>query len=91
MLGHSQTKERATGNPNLSLHHRATSRLYPRIILYDNLKSAVLERRRDAIRFHPTLLELAAHYHFAPRPVAVARGNEKGRVERAIKRGAGVR
>ena len=29
MLGHSQTKERATGNPNLSLHHRATSRLYP--------------------------------------------------------------
>ena len=28
MLGHSQTKERATGNPNLSLHHRATSRLY---------------------------------------------------------------
>ena len=28
MLGHSQTKERATGNPNLSLNHRATSRLY---------------------------------------------------------------
>lgn len=28
MLGHSQTKGRATGNPNLSLHHRATSRLY---------------------------------------------------------------
>ena len=29
MLGHSQTKGRAIGNPNLSLHHRATSRLYP--------------------------------------------------------------
>jgi transposase len=57
----------------------------PRILLYDNLKSAVLERRGDAIRFHPTLLELAAHYRFAPRPVAVARGNEKGRVERAIR------
>jgi transposase len=57
----------------------------PRILLYDNLKSAVLERRRDAIRFHPKLLELAAHYHFLPRPVAVARGNEKGRVERAIR------
>jgi transposase len=55
-----------------------------RIILYDNLKSAVLERRGDAIRFHPTLLEFAAHYRFEPRPVAVARGNEKGRVERAI-------
>jgi len=57
----------------------------PRVVLYDNLKSAVLERCGDAIRFHPTLLELAAHYRFEPRPVAVARGNEKGRVERAIR------
>lgn len=57
----------------------------PRVLLYDNLKSAVLERSGDAIRFHPTLLELAAHYRFEPRPVAVARGNEKGRVERAIR------
>jgi len=56
-----------------------------RVILYDNLKSAVLERRGDAIRFHPTLLELSAHYRFEPRPVAPARGNEKGRVERAIR------
>jgi len=56
-----------------------------RVLLYDNLKSAVLERRGDAIRFHPTLLELSAHYRFEPRPVAVARGNEKGRVERAIR------
>jgi len=57
----------------------------PRVLLYDNLKSAVLERQAEAIRFHPTLLELAAHYRFEPRPVAVARGNEKGRVERAIR------
>ena len=57
----------------------------PRVVLYDNLKSAVLERAGDAIRFNPTLLELAAHYRFEPRPVAVARGNEKGRVERAIR------
>jgi transposase len=56
----------------------------PRVLLYDNLKSAVLERVGAAVRFHPTLLELAAHYRFEPRPVAVARGNEKGRVERAI-------
>jgi len=56
----------------------------PRTILYDNLKSAVLERRGEAIRFHPRLLELCGHYHFAPRPVAPARGNEKGRVERQI-------
>jgi len=57
----------------------------PRILLYDNLKSAVLERQGQAIRFNPTLLEFAAHYRFNPRPVAVARGNEKGRVERAIR------
>ncbi len=57
----------------------------PRIALYDNLKSAVLERCGNAIRFHPTLLALAGHYRFEPRPVAVARGNEKGRVERAIR------
>jgi transposase len=57
----------------------------PRTILYDNLKSAVLEREGDAIRFHPTLLELAGHYRFLPKPVAPARGNEKGRVERAIR------
>lgn len=57
----------------------------PRVLLYDNLKSAVLERQGDAIRFHPTLLALAGHYCFEPRPVAPARGNEKGRVERAIR------
>jgi transposase len=56
----------------------------PRIILYDNLKSVVLERVGDHIRFHPRVLELASHYHFAPQPCAVARGNEKGRVERLI-------
>jgi transposase len=56
----------------------------PRVLLYDNLKSAVLERRGDAIRFHPSLLGFAGHYRYEPRPVAVARGNEKGRVERSI-------
>src|SRR6202046_3995750 len=57
----------------------------PRVLLYDNLKSAVLERRGDAIRFHPTLLGFAGHYRYEPRPVAIARGNEKGLVERAIR------
>jgi len=56
-----------------------------RDLLYDNLKSAVLERRGDAIRFNPTLIELSGHYHFAAKPVNVARGNEKGRCERAIR------
>jgi transposase len=56
-----------------------------RNLLYDNLKSAVVERVDDAIRFHPTLLELATHYRFGPRAAAPGRGNEKGRVERAIR------
>jgi len=57
----------------------------PRAIAYDNLKSAVLERQGDAIRFHPRLLELCGHYHFVPRPCAVGAAHEKGRVERAIR------
>jgi len=57
----------------------------PRRLLYDNLKSAVTERRGDAIRYNPTLLDFAAHYRFEPRAVAIRRGNEKGRVERTIR------
>jgi transposase len=50
----------------------------PRTLLYDNLKRVVLERVGDHIRYHPRLLELAGHYHFAPKPCAPYRGNEKG-------------
>jgi len=57
----------------------------PKVLLYDNLKSAVIERQHDAIRFNAQLLEFAGHYRYEPRPVAVYRGNEKGRVERAIR------
>jgi transposase len=56
----------------------------PRIVLYDNLKSVVLDRVGMHVRFHPRILDLAAHYHFEPRPCAPYRGNEKGKVERAI-------
>ncbi|MBK9362870.1 MAG: transposase [Rubrivivax sp.] len=60
-----------------------------RVLLYDNLKSAVLERvdhaSGSAIRFNADLLAFAAAHRYEPRPVAVARGNEKGRVERSIR------
>ena len=56
----------------------------PRHILYDNLKSVVLERHGDHVRFHEHLLDFAGHYHFAPKPCAPYRGNEKGKVERTI-------
>jgi transposase len=58
--------------------------------LYDNLRSAVISRvglpdRPDAIQFNSKFLELVTWYNFEPRPVAVRRGNEKGRVERSIR------
>jgi transposase len=55
-----------------------------RVVLYDNMKQVVLRRRGEDVEFHPRILELAAHYHFAPKPCNPGRGNEKGRVERAI-------
>jgi transposase len=57
----------------------------PRKILYDNLKSVVLERIGDHIRFHPRIVELSGHYHTLPAPCAPYRGNEKGKVERTIR------
>jgi len=57
----------------------------PRYLLYDNLRSAVIDRHGDAVHFNPRLLELAAHYHFAPRACRPARGNEKGGVERTVR------
>jgi transposase len=56
----------------------------PREILYDNMKTVVLERQGEHIRYHPELLDFAGHYHFAPKPCAPFRGNEKGKVERTI-------
>ena len=45
----------------------------PRVLLYDNLKSAVLERQGDAIRFHPTILDFAGHYPLSPWRAAMKR------------------
>lgn len=56
-----------------------------RYCLYDNLRSAVLGRYGEGVRFNPRLLELASHYHFAPRACRPARGNEKGAVERTVR------
>jgi hypothetical protein len=55
-----------------------------RTLVYDNLRRAVLERAGIAIRFHSRQLELAGHYHFAPRPCTPGRANEKGKIEHQI-------
>jgi len=57
----------------------------PRILLFDNLRSVVLERRGSDIHFNPRLVELSSHYHFSARPCQVNAGNQKGRVERVIR------
>jgi transposase len=53
--------------------------------LFDNPKTVVLERRGDAVRFHPVLLDLCARMRVQPRLCAVRRPQHKGRVERAIR------
>ena len=45
----------------------------------------MLERVGDAIGLNLELLAFSSHHRYEPRPVAVARGNEKGRVERSIR------
>ena len=57
----------------------------PRVILYDNLKSVVLDRRGKDIHFSKDVLDFSGFYCYEPRPCNVYRGNEKGRVERTIR------
>ena len=53
--------------------------------LFDNPKTVVLERRGDAVRYHPVLLDLCGQLRVEPRLCAVRRPEHKGRVERAIR------
>jgi transposase len=53
--------------------------------LFDNPKTVVLERRGDAVRYHPVLLDLCAKLRVEPRLCAVRRPQHKGKVERAIR------
>jgi transposase len=57
----------------------------PQEILYDNLKSVVLERRPDgSVKFHPRFLDFATYYGFTPKPCWPYRAQTKGKTERAI-------
>lgn len=53
--------------------------------LFDNPKIVVLERRGDAVRYHPVLLDLCAQLRVEPRLCVVRRPTDKGKVERAIR------
>jgi hypothetical protein len=56
----------------------------PHSLRYDNLKSVVLKRKPE-IRHNPTFLEFCRHYGINIRLCNPGAGNEKGRVERAIR------
>jgi transposase len=57
----------------------------PHVALYDNLKSAVIERERNAIVFNENFYDYARTLGFEIRPVAKGKGNQKGIVERMIR------
>jgi hypothetical protein len=57
----------------------------PRECLYDNLKSVVIGRHGKIITYNEDFLAFAQRYRFGLKVAAVARGNEKGRTERAIR------
>lgn len=73
----------------LGVHENAFSSFagVPREVLYDNMKTVVLERNaygRDMHRFHPTFLDYAKHTGFLPRLCRPYRAKTKGKVERFI-------
>lgn len=56
-----------------------------RKINYDNLKTVVLCRVGQDIRFHPTFMDFAGVHLFEPVPCGVRQAHEKGKVENGIK------
>jgi transposase len=70
----------------LAAHLNAFNALgVPRKVMVDNLRSAVLRHvRGEPVQFNPRYLDFARHYGFEIVACNVARGNEKGRVERGV-------
>jgi transposase len=70
----------------LAAHVNAFNALgVPRKVMVDNLRCAVLRHvRGEPAQFNPRYLDFARHYGFEPVACAVAKGNEKGRVERGV-------
>ena len=60
-------------------------RRVPQEIWYDNLTSAVTERLGPLVRFNARFLAYLGHHSIRPHACNPAKGNEKGRVESAVK------
>jgi hypothetical protein len=57
----------------------------PKEIWYDNLATAVSERRGKLVRFNSRFYAYCGHHGFSPHACNVRSGNEKGRVEDGVK------
>ncbi len=57
----------------------------PREVWYDNLATAVAERRGRLVRFNPRFHVYTGHHRFNPIACNPASGNEKGRVEDGVR------
>jgi transposase len=58
----------------------------PRVVLHDNLKTAVLERGAEGtIRWNPRYLDFGDYYGFAPQACRPYRAQTKGKVESGIR------
>jgi transposase len=70
----------------LAAHINAFNALgVPRKVMVDNLRAAVLRHvRGEPVQFNPRYLDFARHYGFEIVACNVAKGNEKGRVERGV-------
>jgi transposase len=70
----------------LAAHVNAFNALgVPKKVMVDNLRCAVLRHARgERPEFNPRYLDFARHYGFDIVACAVAKGNEKGRVERGV-------
>ena len=57
----------------------------PREILYDRMKTAVIDEDDQGVNYNPTLLSLASHFGFQPRACRPYRAKTKGKVERPFR------
>jgi transposase len=58
----------------------------PRVVLHDNLKTAVLDREADgSVVWNPRYLDFADYYGFIPRPCRPYRAQTKGKVESGVR------
>jgi hypothetical protein len=57
----------------------------PRVVLHDNVKTAVLERLKGTVHWNPRYLDFADFYGFIPRPCQPYRAQTKGKVEAGIR------